>query len=143
MKILVINGPNLNMLGIREPDIYGKQTYADLVATIEACAERLGVTATVFQSNHEGALVEAIQKAYFDKVDGIVINPAAYTHTSVALLDAVKAVAIPTVEVHVSDPDSRESYRHISYIREACIATISGHGLPGYLEALHLLCEKE
>ena len=143
MKILVLNGPNMNMLGIRQPEIYGRTTYADLLAMIQTEADKLGVEVSFFQSNHEGALVDAIHQAYFDKVDGIVINPAAYTHTSVALLDAVKAVAIPTVEVHVSDPDSRESYRHISYIREACIATISGHGLPGYLEALHLLCEKE
>ena len=142
MKILVLNGPNMNMLGIRQPEIYGRTTYADLVAMIQAEADKLGVEVSFFQSNHEGALVDAIHQAYFDKVDGIVINPAAYTHTSVALLDAVKAVAIPTVEVHVSDPDSREDYRHISYIREACIATISGHGLPGYLEALHLLCGK-
>ena len=143
MKILVLNGPNMNMLGIRQPEIYGRTTYADLLTMIQTEADKMGVEVSFFQSNHEGALVDAIHQAYFDKVDGIVINPAAYTHTSVALLDAVKAVAIPTVEVHVSDPDSRESYRHISYIREACIATISGHGLPGYLEALHLLCEKE
>ena len=142
MKILVINGPNMNMLGIRQPEIYGRTTYANLIAMMQAEADKLGVDISFFQSNHEGALVDAIHQAYFDKVDGIVINPAAYTHTSVALLDAVKAVAIPTVEVHVSDPGSREDYRHISYIREACIATISGHGLPGYLEALHLLCDK-
>ena len=142
MNILVINGPNMNMLGIRQPEIYGRTTYQDLVAMIRQEAERLGVTVSFFQSNHEGALVDAIHQAYFDKVDGIIINPAAYTHTSVALLDAVKAVAIPTVEVHVSDPDSRESFRHISYIREACVATISGHGLQGYLEALDLLCQR-
>ena len=142
MKILVLNGPNMNMLGIRQPEIYGKTTYADLVAMLQAEADKLGVEISFFQSNHEGALVDAIHKAYFDKVDGIIINPAAYTHTSVALLDAVKAVAIPTVEVHVSDPDSRETFRHVSYIREACTATISGHGLPGYAEALHLLCAK-
>ena len=134
MKILVINGPNMNMLGIRQPEIYGKATYEDLKAMIQA--------ETFFQSNHEGALVDAIQQAYFDKVDGIIINPAAYTHTSIALLDAVKAVGIPTVEVHVSDPDSREEFRHVSYIRAACIGTIRGHGLPGYLEALHLLCDQ-
>lgn len=142
MKILVLNGPNMNMLGIRQPEIYGKTTYADLVAMLQAEADKLGVEISFFQSNHEGALVDAIHQAYFDKVDGIIINPAAYTHTSVALLDAVKAVAIPTVEVHVSDPDSRETFRHVSYIREACIATISGHGLPGYLEALRLLCRR-
>ena len=138
-KILVINGPNLNFLGIREPDIYGKATYEDLKAQIGAEAEKLGVSVRFFQSNHEGALVDAIQRAYFDKVDGIIINPAAYTHTSVALLDAVKAVGIPTVEVHVSDPDSREEFRHVSYIRSACVTTIRGRGLPGYLEALRLL----
>ena len=132
MKILVINGPNMNMLGIRQPEIYGHATYEDLKSMIEGEAERLGA----------GALVDAIQQAYFDRVDGIIINPAAYTHTSVALLDAVKAVGIPTVEVHVSDPDSREDFRHVSYIRAACIATIRGHGLPGYLEALRLLCER-
>ena len=142
MKILVLNGPNMNMLGIRQPEIYGRATYADLVAMIEGEAKTLGVEVSFFQSNHEGALVDAIQQAYFDGVDGIIINPAAYTHTSVALLDAVKAVGIPTVEVHVSDPDSREEFRHVSYIRAACIATIAGHGLPGYLEALRLLAEK-
>ena len=142
MHILVINGPNMNMLGIRQPEIYGRATYADLQNMIREEADRLGVQVSFFQSNHEGALVDAIQQAYFDKVDGIIINPAAYTHTSVALLDAVKAVGIPSVEVHVSDPDSREEFRHVSYIRAACVATIRGHGLPGYLEALHLLCQR-
>ena len=143
MHILVINGPNMNMLGIRQPEIYGRATYADLQKMIREEADQLGVEASFFQSNHEGALVDAIQQAYFDKVDGIIINPAAYTHTSVALLDAVKAVGIPTVEVHVSDPDSREEFRHVSYIRAACVATIRGHGLPGYLEALRLLCDRK
>ena len=143
MHILVINGPNMNMLGIRQPEIYGRTGYADLVEMIRAEAETLGVEVSFFQSNHEGALVDAIHQAYFDKVDGIIINPAAYTHTSVALLDAVKAVGIPTIEVHVSDPDSREEFRHVSYIRTACVATIRGHGLLGYLEALRLLCEKK
>lgn len=142
MHILVINGPNMNMLGIRQPEIYGRATYADLQRMIREEADKLGVQVSFFQSNHEGALVDAIQQAYFDKVDGIIINPAAYTHTSVALLDAVKAVGIPTVEVHVSDPDSREEFRHVSYIRAACVGTIRGHGLPGYLEALHLLCQR-
>ena len=142
MKILVINGPNLNMLGIRQPEIYGRTTYEDLKAMISAEAEQLGVAVDFFQSNHEGALVDAIQQAYFDRVDGIVINPGAYTHTSVALLDAVKAVSIPTVEVHISDPDAREAFRRISYIREACVVTIKGRGLEGYLEALRLLAEK-
>ena len=143
MNILVINGPNMNMLGIRQPEIYGRTSYADLVEMIRAEAEKLHVEVDFFQSNHEGALVDAIHQAYFDQVDGIIINPAAYTHTSVALLDAVKAVGIPTVEVHVSDPDSREEFRHISYIRSACVKTISGHGLPGYLEALHYLVENK
>ena len=142
MYIAVINGPNMNMLGIRQPEIYGHETYEDLKAMISREAEALGVRVSFFQSNHEGALVDAIQQAYFDKADGIIINPAAYTHTSVALLDAVKAVGIPTVEVHVSDPDAREDFRHVSYIRAACTATIRGHGLPGYLEALHLLANK-
>ena len=141
MKILVLNGPNMNMLGIRQPEIYGRATYADLVKMIEEEAEKLGVDVSFFQSNHEGALVDAIQQAYFDKVDGIIINPAAYTHTSVALLDAVKAVGIPTVEVHVSDPDGREEFRHVSYIRAACCHTVKGKGLPGYLEALRYLAE--
>ncbi len=141
MKILVINGPNMNMLGIRQPEIYGSATYEDLKAMIQEEADRLGVEVRFFQSNHEGALVDAIQQAYFEKVDGIIINPAAYTHTSVALLDAVKAVGIPTVEVHVSDPDSREEFRHVSYIRPACVGTVRGRGLPGYLEALRMLAE--
>lgn len=140
MHILVINGPNMNMLGIRQPEIYGQATYADLLDMLREEAGRLGVEISFFQSNHEGALVDAIQQAYFDHVDGIILNPAAYTHTSVALLDAVKAVGIPTVEVHVSDPDNREDFRRTSYIRSACVATIRGHGLQGYLEALHLLC---
>ena len=130
------------MLGIRQPEIYGTTTYHDLLEMIHAEAERLGVEVDFFQSNHEGALVDAIQQAYFDKVDGIVINPGAYTHTSVALLDAVKSVSIPTVEVHISDPDTREAFRRISYIRAACVATVKGHGLEGYLEALRLLCGK-
>ena len=140
VKILVINGPNLNMLGVREPDHYGRETYADLVQKIQRhCAAR-GVEVEVFQSNHEGALVDAIQSAY-GTADGIVINPAAYTHTSIALLDAVKAVSIPTVEVHISKVEEREEFRQISYIRQACVATITGHGTDGYLEAIDLLTE--
>ena len=139
MKILVINGPNLNLLGLREPDIYGRRTYQDLIEMIRTEAGRLGVTVEFMQSNHEGALVDAIQAAY-GVCDGIVINPGAYTHTSIALLDAVKAVGIPTVEVHISDPDAREEFRKVSYIRAACVASIKGHGLEGYLEALRLLC---
>lgn len=130
----------MNLLGIRQPEIYGRTTYEDLCGMIRGEAERLGIQVSFFQSNHEGALVDAIHQAYFDGVDGIVFNPAAYTHTSVALLDAVKSVGIPTVEVHISDPDQREEFRHVSYIRTACTATIRGHGLEGYLEALRLLC---
>lgn len=141
MKILVINGPNLNMLGIREPEIYGRQTYADLVGMIRTEGDALGVVTEFFQSNHEGAIVDAIQGAY-GRVDGIVINPGAYTHTSVALLDAVKAVGIPTVEVHISDPDTREEFRKTSYIRAACAATVKGKGFEGYLEALRILARK-
>ena len=140
MKILVINGPNLNMLGVREPDLYGRETYADLMAKIQRhCAAR-GVEVEIFQSNHEGALVDAIQGAY-DTADGIVINPAAYTHTSIALLDAIKAVGIPTVEVHISKVEEREDFRQISYIRAACVKTITGHGTDGYLEAIDFLTE--
>ena len=141
MHILVLNGPNLNLLGLREPEIYGKATYSDLLLLIRSEAKALGASVEFFQSNHEGALVDAIQAAY-GKADGIVINPGAYTHTSVALLDAVKAVGIPTVEVHISDPDTREEFRRVSYIRAACVASIKGHGFEGYLEALHLLCER-
>ena len=141
MKILIINGPNLNLLGLREPDIYGKRTYHDLVEMIRTEAEQLGVAVEFVQSNHEGALVDAIQDAY-GTFDGIVINPGAYTHTSVALLDAVKAVGVPTIEVHISDPDTREDFRKVSYIRAACVASIKGHGLEGYLEALRLLANQ-
>lgn len=142
MKILVINGPNLNMLGIREPEIYGRDTYKDLLKEIKTYAKERKISVEVYQSNHEGDLVDKIQKAY-GKVDGIVINPAAYTHTSIALLDAIKAVGIPTVEVHISDPDSREEFRKASFVREACIKTIKGHGTKGYLEAIDLLIEEK
>ena len=138
MNILVINGPNLNMLGIREPAVYGSATYADLCSLIEAHAEAIGVTVSLYQSNHEGDLVDAIQLAY-GKQDAIIINPGAYTHTSIALLDALKAVAIPAVEVHITDPDTREEFRKISYIRAACVKTIKGHGFDGYLEAMDFL----
>ena len=141
MTILVINGPNLNFLGIREPEHYGNQTYDDLVSLILDHGKKIGVQVQVFQSNHEGDLVDRIQAAY-GKVDGIVINPAAYTHTSVAILDAVKAVSIPTVEVHISQVDDREPFRRQSYVRAACIATISGHGFAGYTEAMDLLLER-
>ena len=139
MKILVLNGPNMNMLGIRQPEIYGGATYQDLVDMIQAEADRMGVEVSFFQSNHEGALVDAIQQAYFDGVEGIILNPAAYTHTSVALLDALKAVAIPTVEVHISDIAAREDFRQISYVRPACIATVTGRGCAGYLDAVDIL----
>ena len=140
MKILVINGPNLNMLGIREPDYYGKETYADLIKKIEYHCAQKGVDVELFQSNHEGDLVDKIQDAY-QNVDGIVINPGAYTHTSIAILDAVKAVGIPTVEVHISKVEQREDFRQISYIRLACKKTITGHGTDGYLEAIDFLSE--
>lgn len=135
MKILVINGPNINMLGIREPGIYGKNTFADLLSLLEETASEEGLDITQFQSNHEGDIVDAIQNAY-GKVDGIVINPAAYTHTSVAILDALKAVAVPAVEVHISDVDSREPFRQISYAGLACEKTIKGQGLDGYRQAI-------
>ena len=135
MKILVLNGPNINMLGIREPGIYGKNTFVDLLQLLEDTGKALGVEIEQYQSNHEGCLVDKIQEAY-GKVDGIVINPAAYTHTSVAILDALKAVAIPAVEVHISDVDSREAFRQISYAGLACCKTIKGHGLEGYREAI-------
>lgn len=140
MKILVINGPNLNMLGIREPGIYGKNNFSDLLTLLEETAAQLGVEMEQFQSNHEGCIVDKIQEAY-GKVDGIVINPAAYTHTSVAILDALKAVGIPAVEVHISDVDSRESFRQISYAGLACCKTIKGHGLAGYREAMEYLVQ--
>ncbi len=141
MKILVINGPNLNMLGIREPDHYGRETYADLVKKIQNhCAEK-GIDVTLYQSNHEGDLVDKIQEAY-GIADGIVINPGAYTHTSIAILDAVKSVNIPTVEVHISKVEEREDFRQISYIRLACVKTITGHGTDGYLEAIDFLAEE-
>ena len=140
MKILVINGPNLNMLGIREPGIYGKSTYADLCSLLEQTAKDLGMEVEIYQSNHEGDLVDKIQWAY-GKIDGIVINPAAYTHTSVAILDALKAVALPAVEVHLSDINEREAFRHISYPAMACIAQIKGKGFAGYEEAILLLKE--
>ena len=140
MKILVINGPNINMLGIREPEHYGKETYSDLVAKIEKHCDSKDIEVKVYQSNHEGDLVDEIQSAY-GTVDGIVINPGAYTHTSIAILDAVKSVNIPTVEVHISKVEERENFRQISYIRLACVKTITGHGTDGYLEAIDYLTE--
>ena len=139
MKILVINGPNINMLGIREKHIYGSENYEALIELCKKTAEELGVELECYQSNHEGDLVDKIQWAYFNGVDGIVINPAAYTHTSVAILDAVKAVSIPTVEVHISKVEEREDFRQVSYIRQACCKTITGHGIKGYAEAMEFL----
>ena len=138
MKILVLNGPNINMLGIREPGIYGKSTFTDLLSLLDQTAFELNIEIEQYQSNHEGDLVDKIQWAY-GKVDGIVINPAAYTHTSVAILDALKAVSIPAVEVHISDVDAREPFRQISYAGLACCKTIKGHGLDGYREAIEYL----
>ena len=141
MKLLVINGPNINMLGIREPGIYGKQTFADLLAMLNNIAQEDGLEIEQFQSNHEGAIVDTIQAAY-GKFDGIVINPAAYTHTSVAILDALKSVAIPAVEVHISNVDARESFRQLSYPGMYCEKTIKGLGLEGYRQAILYLKEK-
>lgn len=138
MKILVINGPNLNMLGIREPDIYGKKTYDDLLLYIKEEADRLGVAVEFYQSNHEGDIVDKIQSAY-GNTDGIVINPAAYTHTSIAIPDALKAVGIPTVEVHISDISSREAFRRISYVSPVALKTIAGKGFEGYILAMNEL----
>lgn len=142
MKVLVINGPNLNMLGIREKNIYGAETYADLKALIEKTFAEQEIEGEIYQSNHEGALVDRIQQAYFDGTDAIVINPAAYTHTSVAILDALKAVSLPAVEVHISDVKEREDFRQISYAGKACEKTIMGKGFFGYVEAIVYLVEK-
>lgn len=141
MKIYVLNGPNLNMLGIREPDKYGNESYSYLISMISEHCEKRGIEAVFYQSNHEGDLVDKIQEAYFKGADGIVINPGAYTHTSIALLDAVKAVSLPTVEVHISDVSKRENFRQVSYIRQSCLKTIAGHGLNGYIEAIDFLIE--
>ena len=140
MKILVLNGPNINMLGFREPGVYGSQSYAELLRLLQVWADELGVQMEHYQSNHEGCLVDKIQEAY-GKFDGIVINPAAYTHTSIAILDALKAVAIPAVEVHISDVKQREDFRQISYAGKACVKTIMGQGLDGYRQAMFFLKE--
>ena len=142
MKLLVINGPNLNMLGIREKNIYGAETYEDLKALIEKTFAEKGVEGEIYQSNHEGALVDRIQQAYFDGTEGIVINPAAYTHTSVAILDALKAISLPAVEVHISDVKEREDFRQISYAGKACVKTIMGKGFQGYVEAIEYLVNR-
>ena len=139
MKILVINGPNINMLGIREPQIYGNRTYSDLLEKIKANCNSKNIEVECFQSNHEGALIDKIQEAYFEKFDGIVINPAGYTHTSVAIADALKGVDIPFVEVHISKVDEREDFRKISFVRNYALATISGKGFEGYLDAIKML----
>ena len=141
MKIYVINGPNLNMLGIREPDTYGSESYESLIKKITEHAEAKNIEIITYQSNHEGDLVDKIQEAYFAKADGIVINPGAYTHTSIAILDAVKAVMIPTVEVHISKVEEREDFRQTSYVRLAAKKTISGRGIQGYLDAIDFLME--
>ena len=141
MKILVLNGPNLNMLGIREKNIYGNETYEELVNLVQKTAEENHIEVEVYQSNHEGALVDRIQQAYFDGTEGIVINPAAYTHTSVAILDALKAVRLPAVEVHLSDVSQREDFRQISYAGKACVKTIMGKGFLGYKEGMLFLLE--
>ena len=139
MKFLILNGPNINILGVREPEIYGRQSYDDLRRLVSEHAKELGVGVEFYQSNHEGDLVDAIQKAYFDGIDGIVFNPAAYTHTSVAIADAVKGVGIPTVEVHISEVSKREAFRQVSYIGAVAANTITGHGLAGYTEAMDYL----
>ena len=141
MKLYIINGPNLNFLGIREPAHYGNTTYKELLAMIETHSKERGIEVVCYQSNHEGDLVDKIQEAYCEKADGIVINPGAYTHTSIALLDAVKSVGIPTVEVHISKVEEREDFRQVSYIRAACQKTITGQGVAGYLQAMDFLCE--
>ena len=141
MTLYIINGPNMNLLGIREPDIYGERTYADLVAHIKSYAAARGVSCQFFQSNHEGDIIDEIQAAY-GTCDGIVINPAAYTHTSIAIADAIKAVGLPCVEVHISDVDAREEYRKVSYVREACIAVVAGKGFDGYTEAIDILIKE-
>ena len=143
MKLYILNGPNLNMLGVREPEHYGCVTYDGLIDMIEEHCERLGIECVCYQTNHEGALVDMIQEAYFEDADGIVINPGAYTHTSIAILDAAKAVKLPLVEVHISRVEDREDYRQVSYIREAAVKTITGHGVMGYIEAIDFLVSEK
>lgn len=142
MKILILNGPNLNLLGLREPAIYGAQTYDDLVQQIREHAATLSVDVKFYQSNHEGDLVDAIHRAYFEKFDGIVFNPAAYTHTSIAIADAIQSVSIPTVEVHISDIRKREAFRQISYVKDVCVKSILGEGFRGYCMALDYLVKQ-
>lgn len=142
MKLLVLNGPNLNFIGIREPEIYGKETYSDLCDYLNDYAKKNNIDLEIKQSNHEGYLVDFIHQAYFDKVDGIIINPGAYTHTSIALLDAIKSVSIDTIEVHLSDVTKREDFRQVSYLRSACVKSIMGKGFKGYIEAIDYFLEK-
>ena len=139
MKILIVNGPNINMLGIREPDIYGTETYETLVKMLSDRAHELGIEILFYQSNHEGKLIDEIQKTYFDGTDGIIINPAAYTHTSIAIADAIACIGIPCVEVHISDPDTREDFRHVSYVRPVCRACFKGDGFDSYIHAVNYL----
>ena len=141
MKIYVINGPNLNMLGIREPDLYGKCGYSQLCDMIKEHGEKRGIEVVLYQSNHEGDLVDKIQEAYFEGADGIVMNPGAYTHTSIAILDAAKSTRLPVVEVHISKVEEREDFRQISYIRHAAVKTITGHGVAGYIEGIDFLID--
>lgn len=143
MKIVVINGPNLNMLGVREPEIYGNKTLKDLENLVRKHANEIGADVEFFQSNHEGDIIDRIQQAYFDKADGILLNPAGYTHTSVAIADAIKGVNIPTVEVHISKVSDRESFRQISFVRDVAVATIEGKGFDGYIEGIDFLCALE
>lgn len=142
MKLYILNGPNLNMLGVREPEHYGNTTYESLIALITEHCEKLGIECVCYQSNHEGDLVDKIQEAYFEGAYGIVMNPGAYTHTSIALLDALKSVSLPAVEVHISKVEEREAFRQVSYVRAACKKTITGHGINGYLEAVDFLLER-
>lgn len=142
MKLLILNGPNLNFIGIREPEIYGKETYNDLCDYINTYAKKHNIEIEIKQSNHEGFLVDFIHQAYFDKVDGIIINPGAYTHTSIALLDAIKSVNIKTIEVHLSDVTKREDFRQVSYLRSACVKSIMGKGFNGYIEAIDYFLNK-
>ncbi len=139
MKLLIINGPNINFLGIREPSVYGSGTYNDLINLVSEYSKEKNIEVEFFQSNHEGEIVDIIQKSYYDKIDGIIINPAAYTHTSIAIADALKAVAIPCVEVHISDVTKREDFRQISYVKPICIKTYQGLGFNGYLKAIDSL----
>jgi 3-dehydroquinate dehydratase-2 len=142
MKLLILNGPNLNFIGIREPEIYGKETYSDLCKFLNDYAYKKNIDIEIKQSNHEGYLVDFIHQAYFDKVDGIIINPGAYTHTSIALLDAIKSVSIDTIEVHLSDVTKREDFRQVSYLRSACVKSIMGKGFKGYIEAIDYFLNK-